>query len=107
MRIVISHVADDDRALVIPVSTVHDGMTRYDHSCLLWQGEHSFLTEPLSYAYYGRAEALSQKDLDELSRQDRLISYEDVSAELLHRLQSGARNSPHLQNVFRKYFEAF
>ena len=47
-------------------------------------------------AFLGRAEALSQKDLDELSRRGRLILYEDVSAELLHRLQNGARNSLHL-----------
>ena len=103
----ISHVSDDDRALVIPVSTIHEGMTRYDRSCILKQGEHSFLTEPQSYAYYGKAEALAQKDLDELSRQNKLIAYEDVSAELLERLQNGAKNSPHLQKVFEKYFEDF
>ena len=103
----ISHVSDDDRALVIPVSTIHEEMTRYDRSCILKQGEHSFLTEPQSYAYYGKAEALTQKDLDELSRQNKLIAYEDVSAELLERLQNGAKNSPHLQKVFEKYFEDF
>lgn len=103
----ISQVSDDDRALVIPVSTIHDGMTRYDRSCILKQGEHSFLTEPQSYAYYGKAEALSQKDLDEISRQNKLVTYEDVSKELLERLQNGAKHSPHLQKVFQKYFDYF
>ncbi len=92
---------------MIPISTIHEGMTRYDRSCVLSKGEHSFLTEPRSYAFYGRAEALSQKDLDEISRQNKLIAYEDVSKELLERLQEGAKKSPFLQKVFQEYFEDF
>ena len=79
----------------------------YDDTCILLQGEHSFLTEQKSYAVYSKAEALSQKDLDDLERNNKLISYEDVSVDLLQRLQEGARNSPYLAKIFTKYFSDF
>ena len=107
LRIVISHVSEDDRALVIPISTVHEGMTRYDRTCVLAQGEHSFLTEPFSSAYYATAEALAQKDLDELDSRGLLIKYEDATPELIAKLQEGAKKTPQLQKVFKKYFEDF
>ncbi len=107
LRIVISHVSDDDRALVIPISTVHSESQRYDKSCILQKNEHSFLTEEKSYAYYARAEALSQRDLDDLASHNKLISYEDASPELLKKLQEGARNSPFLAKIFTKYFGDF
>lgn len=82
-------------------------MTRYDRSCILSKGEHSFLTENQSYAYYARAEALTQKDLDALEQKGLLIKYEDATAKLIEKLQNGAKKSPHLQKIFRKYFEDF
>jgi len=107
LRIVISNMADNGRALVIPISTVHSKTQLYDKSCILYKGEHSFLTEEKSYAFYGRAEALSQKDLDELSRYGKLIVYEDVSDDLLKRLQDGARKSDQLPQYLMKYFDEF
>ena len=107
LRIVISNMADNGRALVIPISTVHSKTQLYDKSCILYKGEHSFLTEEKSYAFYGRAEALSQKDLDELSRYGKLIVYEDVSDDLLKRLQDGARRSDQLPQYLMKYFDEF
>lgn len=107
LRIVISNMADNGRALVIPISTVHSKTQLYDKSCILYKGEHSFLTEEKSYAFYGRAEALCQKDLDELSRYGKLIVYEDVSDDLLKRLQDGARKSDQLPQYLMKYFDEF
>lgn len=107
LRIVISHISEDNRALVIPVSTIHSEFHMYDDTCILLQGEHSFLTEQKSYAVYSKAEALSKKDLDDLERNNKLISYEDVSVDLLQRLQEGARNSPYLAKIFTKYFSDF
>ncbi|MBR2104423.1 MAG: hypothetical protein IKP73_05315 [Bacteroidales bacterium] len=107
LRIVISNMADNGRALVIPISTVHSKTQLYDKSCILYKGEHSFLTEEKSYAFYGRAEALNQKDLDELSRYGKLIVYEDVSDDLLKRLQDGARKSDQLPQYLMKYFDEF
>ncbi len=107
LRIVISHISDDDRALVIPISTVYKEMTRYDRTCILKKGEHSFLTEEESYAYYAMAQALTQRDLDELDSLGLLIKYEDASIELIEKLQKGAKQSPHLENVFKKYFDEF
>ena len=92
---------------MVPISTVHDGMTRYDRTCVLQKGEHSFLTEPKSYAYYAKAEALTQKDLDDLDSKGLLIKYEDATSELLGKLQQGAKRSPQLQQIFKKYFEDF
>lgn len=107
LRIVISNMADNGRALVIPISTVHSETQRYDKSCLLLKGEHSFLTEDKSYAFYARAEALSQNDIDELVKYNKLIVYEDVSPELLQRLQEGARKSDQLPEYLMKYFDEF
>lgn len=89
------------------MSTVHAERQLYDDSCILLKGEHSFLTEQKSYAVYAKAEALSQRDLDDLERNNKLIMYEDVSEELLLRLQEGARNSPYLAKIFTKYFGDF
>lgn len=107
LRIVISNMADNGRALVVPISTVHSKTQLYDKSCILKKGEHSFLTEDQSYAFYARAEALSQRDLDELARYNKLIAYEDVSPELLQRLQDGARKSDQLPECLMKYFDEF
>ena len=107
LRIVISNMADNGRALVVPISTVHSRTQLYDKSCILRKGEHSFLTEEKSYAFYGRAEALSQRDLDELARHGKLIVYEDVSEDLLKRLQEGARKSDQLPQYLMKYFDEF
>ena len=82
-------------------------MTRYDRSCILLKGEHSFLTEEKSYAYYAKAEALTQKDLDELEERGLLIKYEDATPELITKLQRGAKSSPQLQHFFKKFFEDF
>lgn len=107
LRVVISNMADNDRALVVPISTVHSKTQIYDKSCVLLKGEHSFLTEEKSYAFYAKAEALCQKDLDALARQNKLIIYEDVSQELLQRLQDGARKSDQLPEYLMKYFDEF
>ena len=82
-------------------------MTRYDRTCILKKAEHSFLTEEESYAYYGKAQALTQKDLNELDNLGLLIKYEEASLELIEKLQKGAKQSPHLENVFKKYFDDF
>ena len=72
----------------------------YDDTCILLQGEHSFLTEQKSYAVYSKAEALSKKDLDDLERNNKLISYEDVSVDLLQRLQEG--EEPEILHILQK-----
>lgn len=107
LRIVISDMANNGRALVVPISTVHSQTQLYDKSCILLKGEHSFLTEDKSYAFYARAEALSQRDLDELAKQHKLIAYENVSPDLLKRLQDGARISDQLPEYLMKYFDEF
>lgn len=107
LRIVISNKLENGRALVVPISTIHSDTQRYDHSCILLKGEHSFLTEDKSYAFYARAEALSQRDIDELAKRNRLIVYENVSSELLARLQEGARKSDQLPEYLIKYFDEF
>lgn len=107
LRIVISDISDNERALVIPISTIHSKTQKYDASCILKKGEHSFLTEEESYAFYARAEALCQKDIDELARKGKLILYEDVTPELLKRLQDGARVSEQLPQYLMRYFDDF
>ena len=93
--------------MVIPISTIHSKTQKYDASCILKKGEHSFLTEEESYAFYARAEALCQKDIDELARKGKLILYEDVTPELLKRLQDGARVSEQLPQYLMRYFDDF
>lgn len=108
LRIVISDVnAETGRALAIPISTVHSERIKYDDSCLLFKGEHEFLTEEKSYANYARANAISQKDINELKQRNKLIEYKDVSEELLKRLQEGARKTEFLEMNLVKYFADF
>lgn len=105
LRIVISNMAINGRALTIPISTIHN--QRYDNSCILKKGEHEFLTEEESYAFYAKAEAICQKDIDELERMGKLIEYENVSKELLKRLQEGAKKSDFLPKCMELYFDEF
>ena len=43
LRIIISDFDETDRALVVPITTWHEGNPRQDNSCILEQGEHSFI----------------------------------------------------------------
>ena len=43
LRIIISDFDEADRALVVPITTWHEGNPRQDNSCILEQGEHSFI----------------------------------------------------------------
>ena len=65
------------------------------------------MTNPESVASYSNAQALTQDDIDELDRKGFLIKYEDISPDLLKRLQEGAKKTKQLPNGLKMYLDSF
>ncbi len=106
LRIIISDFDEADRALVVPITTWHEGNSRQDNSCILEQGEHSFITHK-SWADYSRAESMTYDTVSRGIESGYFIPKEDISPELLERLQQGALTSEFLQQAFEHFFQDF
>lgn len=105
LKIVITDPDPDNIVLVVSVSTIYNGIF-YDNTCELFPGDHSFIKNPSYVSYQYAMELDSVKILNEKFK-GYIIQKEDISLELLHRIQRGARLSKFLPLYFKKYFDFF
>jgi len=105
LKIVITDPDPDNMVLVVSVSTIYQGAF-HDNSCEIFPGDHSFIKNPSYVSYQYAMELDAVKILDEKFK-GYIIQKEDVSLELLERMQRGARLSKFLPVYLKKYFEYF
>ena len=86
--------------------TTYRNTGREDNSCILNVGDHPKVTRKSWIKYSESEELLINKLLDD--RLNKLIDFEeDISDELLQRIQDGAKKSLYLPRKFYKYFNFF
>lgn len=103
-RIVISDPNEDNEFLTVPVDTFRSDFQ--DKSCLIEKDEHSFIKHR-SFVNYKFAKVLSFAKIFNGLRSGLFIKKEDVSPELLSRIQNGAKISKNLRNELKVWFELF
>jgi hypothetical protein len=105
LRIVISDPDVDGNVLIVSLSSIKPH--RYhDPSCVLEQENHSFIKH-LSYINYKFAEEMICAEIVNDRFKGRVILKENVSDEVLERIQNGAKISLDLPEYFSKFFEHF
>lgn len=105
LQFIISDPDPDDYVLVVN-STTYYNTGREDKSCLLNHGDHKKIKH-LSYIAYNWAEEVNITELlnDKLKR---IIDFQDnLSKEVLIRIQEGAKESKRLPKRFKKYWQYF
>jgi hypothetical protein len=105
VKIVISDPDAEDMVLVVSVSSISLAY-QHDTSCELSSSDHPWLKHPSFVAYIHSTELNRIKILQERFRGE-IILKEDVSDELLKKIQQGARRTKFLKPKFKKYFEFF
>lgn len=104
LRIVITDKNDSNEYLTVPVDTLKFHFQ--DSSCIIAPHEHPFIKEQ-SFVNYRYAKVLSFAEIFNGIRHGVFITKEDVSAELLIRIQNGARATKHLRNEMKVWLPLF
>src|SRR6056297_2327314 len=105
LKIVISDPDAEDMVLVVSVSSIPQRY-RHDDSCELFVGDHPWIKHPSFIAYNHCAELDRTKILSEHFSGE-IILKEDISEELLLRIQEGAKRTKFLAQKYKKYFQFF
>jgi len=85
-----------DQVVVVNLTGYRENILK-DGSCVLERGEHSFITKK-SYVYYRQAKCAKLNNLQNLLKLGGIEKLEDVSSEMLTRIQQGAANSQFTPN---------
>lgn len=104
LRIVITDANKDSEFLTVPVDTLRSEYQ--DKSCIINVGDHSFIKHK-SFVNYKFAAVLTFQQIFNGLHQGLLISKEDVTEEVLKRIQEGAKKSPNLDNKYKIWFDLF
>lgn len=104
LRIIISDSNEQNEFLTVPMDTLRNGFQ--DKSCVIEVGEHSFI-KAKSFINYAYAEVLNFTQVFNGLNQGVLVRKEDVSEDLLRRIQEGAKKSKRLNNKFKIWFDFF
>ena len=105
LRFIISDPDPDNYVLVVNATTYYN-TGREDKSCLLNNGDYKKITHPSYIAYHKAEEINITKLLND--KMNRIIDFNDnLSEEVLIRIQEGAKESRLLKNRFKKYFYYF
>ncbi len=105
LRFIISDPDPDDYVLVVNATTYYN-TGREDKPCLLNRGDHKKIKHPSYIAYKWAEEKNTIKLLNDKLNQ--IIEFKDnLSEEVLIRIQEGAEKSKLLPKGFRKYFQYF
>lgn len=104
LRIIITDSNDDNEFLTVPVDTLRSRFQ--DKSCLIQPNEHNFIKEQ-SFVNYKYARVLNFATVFNGLQKGILIKKEDISTELLKRIQNGAKVSKQLDIKFQEWFNLF
>ena len=102
--IVITDANSENEYLVVPVDTLKFDFQ--DKSCVLHVGDHSFIKQE-SFVNYRFAKVISFTQLYNGLQHGFFIRKEDVSDEVLARIQKGARETKNLKTEIKDWFELF
>ena len=104
LRIVITDANRDFEYLTVSVDTFKSKFQ--DSSCIIQKGEHPFI-KSTSFVNYKYARVLSFAQIFNGLKQGLFVKKEDVSPELLKRIQDGAKLSKLLDNKYKEWFSLF
>lgn len=104
LRIVITDSNEQNEFLTVAVDTLRS--SSQDKSCIIEQGEHPFI-KTRSFVNYHYARVLNFTQVFNGLQKGVFIRKEDVSEELLKRIQDGAKKSNRLNRKFKIWFEFF
>lgn len=105
LKIVITDPDPENMVLVVSVASI-TGTYTHDNSCELSVGDHPWIKHPSFIAYRYCNDLNQTKILQEHLRGEILLK-DDISDELLERIQAGAKKTKFLAPKFRKYFQYF
>lgn len=104
LRVIITDANAQNEFLSVPVDTLQNNFQ--DKSCILEPGEHSFI-KVKSFVNYAYAEVLNFSQVFNGIKKGLFIKKEDISDDLLKRIQAGAKKSKRLDNKFKIWFDLF
>ena len=104
LNIVITEANSENEYLVVPVDTLRFDFQ--DRSCILHAGDHSFIKHD-SFVNYKYARVISYVQLFNGLNKGLFIRKEDISEEVLIRIQNGARKTKNLKTELKVWFDLF
>ena len=109
--VIITDPDDDLNYLIVPITTLKKDINNkpfagQDSSCILKKGEHSFIKHE-SWVSYAKAIKLSFSEVYNGIRKELFIRKEDVTIEVLKKIQNGAKKSKYLPAGFKSFFNYF
>jgi len=104
LRIVITDASSDGEYLTVPIDTLK--YPYQDKSCILHVGDHSFIKHE-SFVNYRFAQVISYPQLFNGLRKGVFVKKEDISDEVLKRIQDGARQTKNMRTELKDWFELF
>jgi len=102
--IVITDPDKDRNYLIVPVVTLKNDWQ--DKSCTLKKGDHPFIKHE-SCINYAKAKKLNYTEIYNGIQKGIFIKKEDVSPEVLKKIQDGCRITNKLPNKFKCFFDYF
>jgi hypothetical protein len=103
---VISEPDIEDKVLVVNVTDDQNAPAKYDKSCVITRHEYPAITKNSVVFYWRAKELIASTVLVELQT-GRIERSDDLSENLLNRIQAGAKTSDFLPDKAKKYFEYF
>jgi len=105
MYFVLSEPDIEDKVLVVNITDINNPAGK-DTSCILNVGDHPKITKK-SVAYYKKAMEMSASVILKKLQTKDLNQIEDLSKQILKKMQDGAKQSKFLPTKFKKYFDLF
>jgi hypothetical protein len=106
LRFVISDPNVDNKVLIVNATDIKNTIARNDSSCFIYPGEHPRITK-ISVIFYSMAEERNASSILSDIKDGKIKECENLSEELLSRIQNGAKRSKFLHKKFKKFFEFF
>jgi len=106
LRIIITENDDNNEFLVVSVTSWYDGAHWQDSSCILYPGDHPFIVRK-SWVDFKRSRSMSYTEVVNGLNHGLLIRKEEVSSEILKRLQHAAEKSEYIPDELRRFFDYF
>lgn len=106
LRIVITENDDNNEFLVVSVTSWYNDAHWQDPSCILKPGDHPFIRDK-SWIDFRRSRSMSYVQVFNGINHGLLIRKEDISSEILHRIQRAAYESEYIQDELRRFFDYF
>ena len=104
LRIVITDSNEQNEFLTVVIDTLRS--KSQDISCIIEPGEHSFI-KVRSFVNYHYAKVLNFTHVFNGLHKGVLVRKEDISDELLKRIQDGAKKTNRLNNNLKIWFDLF